>query len=226
TASADSSARPRFVCSTTPVALITRVREKAPARVSAARASRASAAASRGARLAAAAPPAEASRRWRSRASAGSPSSAVSTASTEGSPRRSACSAAAPAAPRAPTGLPTRGKARLHALLHPRDHLVRLTPQRLGAHALGPVPEEPPHRFLGEARPELVEIAGGKALAAQRPRPLAGQLRDEPIPLVREPAGALDQLGQPGRRHGRHSRTSRRSVSIRFASQRPVETQG
>ena len=144
---------------------------------------------------------AAARRRWRSRAiasraafarracgraaSAGSPSSAVSTAS------RRAARGAAPGPPprsRRRARRPTRPRqARLHALLHPRDHLVGLAAQRLRAHALGGYPGRS-RRTASSVRagPELVEVAGRKPLAAQGARPLAGQLGDEPVALERE----------------------------------------
>src|SRR5262245_58885328 len=128
--------------------------------------------------------------------SADSPASDVSSASTEGSARSAAdpCELAGRA-------LSARGKLALHALLDPRDDLVGLAADDLGARARRRALRQPPHRLLGQSRPELVEVARREPLPLERGRPLARQLVNQPVSLERQAPRALDQLGQ-SRRHG------------------------
>src|SRR5262245_60838020 len=144
-------------------------------------------------------------------------SRADSTASTEGSERSALRS-------RVRGSSSAGGKLGLHPLPDARDHLVRLPPDRLQAGAAHRALRQSPHRLLAEAGPELVEIPRGETLALEGGNPFARQLTDEAIALDGEPAGPPHQLGQP-RRH-RYSFTSRRTVSPRLASNRPVDTHG
>src|SRR5262249_4504314 len=140
---------------------------------------------------------------------------ADSTASTEGSERSALRS-------RVRGSSSAGGKLGLHALADAGDHLVRLPPDRLEAGPTHRALRQPAHRLLAEPGPELVEIPRREPLALQGGDPLAGQLAHEAIALDGQPAGSPHQLGQ-SRRH-RYSFTSRRTVSPRLASNRPVDT--
>src|SRR5262249_45909451 len=116
-------------------------------------------------------------------ASSAQPPSAPCSASTEGRPR----SAAPAVVGRSARGLSARGKLGLHALLDAGDHLVGLAADRVGGHVGGDVgAEEPADGLLGETGPQLVEVARREALPAERARPLARQLLDEAVALLRQ----------------------------------------
>src|SRR5712691_611050 len=191
----ERSARPRFVWSTTPVALMTRSSENTPFRTSRATtrstsvgASATEEAPSRTSRLSAAKTSRVASARRRRGTDRRSGRSAMrpTSASTPGRPRRRACV------------LSARGKLGLHARADPRDHLAGLVADGLRPRAPCLGLQEATDGLLGQPRPELLEIARREALALEGTRPLARQLLDEAIALGGEAARALDQLGQLG----------------------------
>src|SRR5262245_29728485 len=101
---------------------------------------------------------------------AGSPSRRPTRTSTEGSPLRAAGAGALPP-------LPSRGKQRLHSLLHASNDFVGFAPHGHGADATDLGAQEPLDRFLRQPFPQLVEVARGETLPLQRARPLARQDR-------------------------------------------------
>src|SRR6185295_3947088 len=124
--------------------------------------------------------------------SAATPSSERSSASTEGSAR-------SPAGAVDRRRLSSGGKLALHALPDAGDHLIGFAPYRLGTGALERFLGEPPHRFLGQARPELFEVPHREALPLERGNPVPRQLLNQPIAVEGQSSGALDQLGQTWR---------------------------
>src|SRR5262249_25973350 len=157
------SARPRLVCRTTPVPLITGPSEKGPRSETCAITRR-----SRTSASAAVAAPAASRTRRRSAPStcrtastrrrrgivrrAWCRSTLAGSASTEGSTRSTACTAAAL------SRLPLGGKQRLHPLFHARDDLVRLASDGRRVHVAGGRAQQAAHGFLGQPGPELVEV--------------------------------------------------------------------
>src|SRR5262249_55462859 len=126
-------------------------------------------------------------RRRGSAASAGCRSTRVTMASTPGRARSRGCTSA------------FRGKLSLHAGAHASNDLARLVTDGFGPGMARVGLQEPPHRLLGEPRPQLLEITGREALTAQRGDPLLRQLLDEAVPLDGQTARALHELGQLGR---------------------------
>src|SRR2546430_699769 len=182
-ASALSGARPRLVWSTTPVALITGLSEKAPWRPICSRTRSTTAAESGGSASPLSTRRRSASRTFRTRAvsrgrgtatvSGRSPTSR-STWSTAGSRRRRAARSA----------LIQR---RLDPFAKARDDFLGLSSPGLGRPAGVAGLTAATYRILGEPGPQLVEVRGGQALTLERAGPLDRERLDEAVALRSQP---------------------------------------